>query len=336
MHRGTPPTPRLLCQRAPIQTQHTGTTARPVPHAIPEARDVGVPKKFPEGNIKNFWMNYNKSPLILNRDPSEEKSPLAKNERLWQPACWVALMPRPWGCSFVRGTKSFPLQQPREMGEQAGTWARLALRLQDQEGLDSRWEGGLRRGTPSKGDMEDICPGPSSEYLESLCNLDLGPAFKSARNSRWNHVPCHRSSSWGSSRVVSSPDMDFWGPDYRRSWLYKNISSWTFKISIYLTYVSCFRLLIKSYFNICRVSLSLQTVPSLDAIKDWSTGRSAEDPVSSGIASSTWDPAAGIAKSAWGWQQGEKRQPPPTAGAFPLLKAPITPTLLRGNIWSRS
>ena len=236
-------------------------------------------------------------------------------------------MPRPWGCSFVRGTKSFPLQQPREMGEQAGTWARLALRLQDQEGLDSRWEGGLRRGTPSKGDMEDICPGPSSEYLESLCNLDPGPAFKSARNSRWSHVPCHRSSSWGSSRVVSSPDMDFWGPDYRRSWLYKNVSSWTFKISIYLTYVSCFCLLIKSYFNICRVSLSLQTVPSLDAIKDWSTGRSAEDPVSSGIASSTWDPAAGIAKSAWGWQQGEKRQPPPTAAASPLLKAPITPHL---------
>lgn len=51
MHRGTPPTPRLLCQRASIQTQHTGTTARPVPRAIPESRGVGVPKKFPEGNI---------------------------------------------------------------------------------------------------------------------------------------------------------------------------------------------------------------------------------------------------------------------------------------------
>ena len=83
------------------------------------------------------------------------------------------------------GHQELALQRPRDMGEQAGTWARLALRLQDQEGLDSRWEGGLRRGTPSKGGMEDICPGPSPEYLESLlCNSDPGPAFKSACNSR--------------------------------------------------------------------------------------------------------------------------------------------------------
>lgn len=63
------------------------------------------------------------------------------------------------------------------MGEQARTWARLALRLQDQQGLDSQREGGLRRGTPPKGGTEDICPGPSLEYLESLlCNSDPGPA----------------------------------------------------------------------------------------------------------------------------------------------------------------
>lgn len=69
-------------------------------------------------------------------------------------------------------------------GRDLGEVSTETPRLQVQEGLDSRWEGGLRRGTPSKGDMEDICPGPSSEYLESLCNLDPGPAFKSARNSR--------------------------------------------------------------------------------------------------------------------------------------------------------
>lgn len=77
-------------------------------------------------------MNCNKSPLILNWDPIKEKSPLAKNEKtLTTSVLGSTDATGPWGCLPVQGTKTFPLQRPREMGKQAGgTWARLALRLQ--------------------------------------------------------------------------------------------------------------------------------------------------------------------------------------------------------------
>ena len=204
---------------------------------------------------------------------------------------------------------------------------------QDQQGLDSRWEGGLRRGTPSKGGTEDICPGPSPECLGSLlCNSDPGPA------SRQLAIQAKAACLVLETQAEDPPEVwavPVWASDYRRSWLYENVSSCTIRVSIYLTYISYFRFLIKSYFNIGRVWLSLETVTSLNAVRDWGTGRSAEDPVSSGIAASM-RPREQELPSAWSWQQGEKRQPPPTAGASPLLKAPITPTLLHGDIWSRS
>ena len=126
---GLPPAPGSSAKGPP--SRHSIQAPRQDPCHMPSQNPEGLGslRSFLRETFRTFGWIINKSPLILNRGPSKEKSPLAKNGKDWQAACWVALRPRARGCLLVRDTKPFPFQQPREMGEQARTWARLALRL---------------------------------------------------------------------------------------------------------------------------------------------------------------------------------------------------------------